>query len=275
VNLFLQGKLETITDVRRSALVCRGWAAHIYIGLIHEVDLRRRRRIEMRLLALLATALLAVCFNACGGTDKPAGSGSQVASNTTGGGGSAKASSGGTSTGPLLNDGDNDEIGDGDGDNSADNDNDPKLDYKPDENNRYYDPDDRDLLAYGRTATVAEGRAIAAIVRRYFKAAAMENGVAACAQLTPRLGGAVLSDYGQHGPSYLRSGRTCAEVMGLMFMHNHSELAAPIAVTGVRMIGSLIALALLGSRTMPAGYITVHREGGAWKIAQVLNGKIA
>lgn len=216
----------------------------------------------MRLLASLAIALLAVCLAACGGAVKHGGSASLASKNAAAAG-----------AGSYLNDGDKDEIGDGDGDNNADNDGDARLDHKPDENSNYHDADDIGLLTYGQAASGPVERAIMGVVGRYFEAAAAGNGAEACALLIPRLAGAVPVDYGQHGQPYLRAGKTCAAVMALMFTHSHSQLAAPIAVTGVRVKGG-VALALLGSSVIPASYITVQRQRGLWKIAQVLNGPI-
>jgi hypothetical protein len=214
----------------------------------------------MRLvLALLATALLGVGVTACG--------------HASNGGGPVSYSSS-TSPGGYLNDGDKERVGDSDGDNRADNDNDPSVDnlpsdYKPGENNSYHDTDDSGSLNYGRAASAVQERAVAAVVERYYAAAAAGDGAGACAQLRPGLAKAVPSDYGQLGPSYLRGGRTCAAVMILLFKHYNKQLAAPVAVTGVRVAGQL-AYALLGSTVTPASYIIVQREGSTWKVAQLL-----
>jgi hypothetical protein len=222
----------------------------------------------MRLLALLVAALLGVYATACGGASKREGSASDVASKAT-----AAHGAGTTPTGAFLNDGDNDDVGDADGDNNADTDNDVQLDYKPNENGNYHDADDKGFFTYGHAASAAQERAVAAVVERYFAAAATSNGTRACAQLTRRLAKAIPIDYGQRGPSYLRPGKTCAAVIALLFENSHTQLAAPPAVTSVRVEGNL-ALALVGSRAMPAGYMIVQREGGAWKIAQVLSGRL-
>jgi hypothetical protein len=46
-------------------------------------------------------------------------------------------------------------------------------------------------------------------------------------------------------------------------------LAGGFAVTGVRVEGSE-ARALLGSRTLPASFVVVTRERGAWKIDELI-----
>lgn len=197
------------------------------------------------LFALLAIALLGVGVGACGGTSH--------ASNR------------------YLNDGDHDPIGDEDGDNSSDTDNDAPRDYQPviNESGRYHDADDSMTLAYGHAAGPADTRAVVALVKRYYAAAAAGDGKSACSMILPSLVKAVPEDYGKLGPQYLHGGKTCEAVLSLLFEHFHSKLAAPIGVTGVRIEGKQ-AYALLGSATMSASYITVQREHGAWTINQLL-----
>jgi hypothetical protein len=173
------------------------------------------------------------------------------------------------STQPYLNDGDQDGIGDEDGDNNSDIDNDAALDYKTDENGKYRDGDDADTLVYGQTAGATDRQAITAVVKRYYAAATAGDGQRACAMIIPSLVKAVPEDYGQLGPSYLRGGKTCQAVMARLFSHFHSELTAPVAVTGALVNGDH-ALALLGSARMPASYITLQRQRGGWTINALL-----
>jgi uncharacterized membrane protein len=176
---------------------------------------------------------------------------------------------------PYRNDGDHERVGDADADNNADNDGDPRLDYLPSdaqahENHRYLDADDRDQLAYGSPASAAEERAVAAVVERYYGMAAAGDGSGACGLLLRPLAAAVVTDYGHNGPSYLRSGKTCAAVLALLFKHYRAQLAEGVAVTDVRIAGDQ-ADALLGSRAFPASFLVLQREGGAWRVAQLLS----
>jgi hypothetical protein len=224
------------------------------------------------LLALFAIALISVVATACGGADKPVGSSfsrPSLAGNTPKRGISYDTHQ----SGPYRNDGDQDLIGDEDGDNRNDNDNDAPWDYKSEvnENGYYHDADDATRLKFGHNAGEADRRAITALVKRYYAGAAAGDGQTACSILIPSLAYAVPLDYGKLGPAYLRAGKTCRAVMALFFKHSHDELSAPVAVTGVRIDGNH-ALALLGSSTMPAGYITLQRDHRVWTVNELLGG---
>lgn len=228
---------------------------------------------------LLATALLSSGILACGGTGKGASSESPTSSNAVTAGVATGASlhpgSNPTiipdtaATRGYLNDGDHDHIGDPDGDNSHDNDKDAYYDYKPDDNGNYHDSDDLVVIQYGRAASAAQARAITAVVKRYYATAAAGDGAAACSQLVPSLVKATPVVYGQFGAFYLRGAKTCPGVTARLFKHFHGQLAHPVHVTSVRVQGDN-GLALFGSRTMPASYMTLMREGGAWKITRIL-----
>jgi hypothetical protein len=231
-------------------------------------------------LALLAIALLGLGATACGGTGKGAHAASQsTATAVTSGGAPAMAVPSAISSQRYLNDGDAEKVNDGDMDNRngnhEDHDADSSEEYEETyDNNRYHDSDDSSILAYGHAAGAAKKRAIAAAVKRYYMAAAAGDGATACSMLVSSIARAAPEDYGQApGPAYLRGAKTCAAVMSLLFKHDHSQLTGMIAVTGVRVEGNQ-ARALLGSTTMPAGYISVERERGAWKIDALLGGAL-
>jgi hypothetical protein len=63
----------------------------------------------------------------------------------------------------------------------------------------------------------------------------------------------------------MRRRKTCAAIMSALFEHSHKQLTAMFAVTDVRVKVNQ-AIALLGSRTMPASYLHLRREGGMWKV---------
>jgi hypothetical protein len=230
----------------------------------------------MRSLASITLTLVVVAVVGCGGASKRENSIYQAVSKAASAGGVSahSAASTGAQSGQFLNDGDNEREGDADGDNNADNDNDPSLDYLPldyrlGEDSHYHDADDKGITLYGHAASMAVRRKITALVKQYYGAAVAGDGRGACAMLVKSLAKAVPVDYGEDGPSYLRSGKTCAAVMALLFEHLHAQLAAPNGVTGVRIAGQQ-AYALLGSTALPPSYIIMQRESGAWRIAQLL-----
>jgi hypothetical protein len=232
------------------------------------------RRSGMRLLlASLAIALLGLGLSACGGSGKGAGSSSQTSSKaaTTAAKGGAPAP--GASTTPSTAAG---FMGDEDDDDTASNytgnnryDNDADFDNDTIKNKGYYDGDDGAIRSYGHAASAADRRTIAALVKRYYAAAAASDGAKACPLIYSTQEEAIPEDYGRPpGPAYAR-GKTCAVVMSKMFAHAHNKLAGGFEVTGVRVEGRE-ARALLGSRTVPARFVVVTRERGAWKIDELI-----
>lgn len=228
------------------------------------------------LLTPLAIALLGACVGACGGSGKGAGSSSQATATTaaTVAKGGAAASGASTTTpsaavSSFKGDEDDDESASNHTSTSNRYDNDADFDNDAIKNKGYYDGDDSVISASGRAASGAEERAIAALVKRYYAAAAASDGAKACRLIYSSIEEAIPEDYGQPpGPSYSR-GKTCAVVMSKTFAHAHSQLAGGFAVTGVRVEGRE-ARALLSSRTLPASFILLRRERGAWKISELL-----
>jgi hypothetical protein len=235
-----------------------------------------RTRSRMRsLLASLAIVLLGVGLGSCGGSGKGAGSASQARATTAATAAKGNTAAPGASTTPTA--AVSSFKGDEDDDESASNhtsasnryDNDADFDNDTIKNKSYYDGDDSVISASGQPASGAEERTIAALVKRYYAAAAASDGAKACRLIYSMLEEAIPEDYGQPpGPAYSR-GKTCAVVMSKTFAHSHSQLAGGFAVTGVRVEGNE-ARALLGSRTLPASFILLRRERGVWKIYELL-----
>jgi hypothetical protein len=205
---------------------------------------------------LLAVLLLGAAIVGCGAGHRRAGSASRDPR-------SADAARG------YLNDGDGDHPGDSENDNNHDTDNDPSEDYKPDENGLYHERDDSGVAAYGAAASAVDERAIANLVRRYYAAAAIEDGAQACTMLVVSLARAIPNEYGHSGPSYLRGHKTCAALTTALFKHTQAQMAGEFVVTGIRVSGGQ-AFALLGSRTVPASYISLQREHGRWRISELV-----
>jgi hypothetical protein len=208
------------------------------------------QKITMSASSLLAIGLLVVSVSACGRTGK---------------------STAPASTAGYLNDGDKDMIGDADSDNGHDNDHDNSEDHKLDDNGRYHDGDDRAVARFGHRASAADRRAVTTAVKRYYAVATSGDGEKGCSMLRPSVAKAVPEDYGygSAGPSYLHAGKTCPQVMTLLFRNLHAQLVDPVEVTGVRISGNQ-AVALLGSKRMPAGDISIAHQGGAWKIGSIM-----
>jgi hypothetical protein len=216
------------------------------------------------LLTLLALTSIGLGVAACGAGSRGTGLAS-------------RASSQGVGTAPTqryLNDADRDDSSSGDtdqdGDNSKDTDNDSYSDYMPIDNASYHDGDDNKFVAYGHAASAADRQVIAALVKRYYAAAAAGNGAAACRLIDPTLARTIPGSYGQPpGPIYAR-GKSCSVVASKLFKHlpTQADLAG-VEATDVRVEGDE-AFALLGSPTIPASFLALKRDGGAWRIDSLI-----
>jgi hypothetical protein len=180
---------------------------------------------------------------------------------------------------PLRNDGDNDQPGDSDSDNRRDTGRDPYIDYLPPANNKvYHDEDDQPYLNLGKAASTRDRRVSAALVKRYYAAAFADDGARACAMMPPwltktALSKAVALSRGEYIPRYPRSATTCAAVLSLLFRHLHRQLPRAIRVTDVRVSG-FAGRVFFGAKTMRASQIILHREGGHWRIVQLIGKRL-
>jgi hypothetical protein len=204
------------------------------------------------LLMLPSIALLGLGVGACGDAGRHTGS---VPSAHATVGATAETASSPAPTGGYLR-------GDGDGD-------------EP----NHIDEDNYSARNYGRAASAGQERAIAALVERYYAAGAAGDGARACALIysglteSPSLGetAEAVSPPAPSVPPL--HGRSCAQIMSLLFEEDHRRLAADLArvvVTSVRVKGSQ-GLVLLGFRTTPERWIPVRRERGGWKIEALLD----
>ena len=130
---------------------------------------------------------------------------------------------------------------------------------------------DNNIPAYGHEASAADRRAVTALVKRYYAAAAASDGSTACSLLYSNLANSVPEDYGKPpGPAYAR-GKTCAVVMFKIFKHlpgHQSDLAAT-QVTDVRIYRDQGYAELRSSRT-PKGEIFVERQGSSWRVGALI-----
>jgi hypothetical protein len=204
------------------------------------------------LLALSAIAALGAGVTACGSAGKGAASTSSrspnttptntvavTASNTTPGITDTTAT-GSTQIAGLYKDSN-------DGDNDANSD------------------DDAYFLYYGHAPSKADQRAVIALVKGYFVAAAAADGAKACPLIYGIVAETIVEEYGEL-PEF--SGSTCAVVMSKLFKHRHQQMAADLAgleVTRVRL-GGTRGYAFLYRGDVPAPFVLLHRESGSWKI---------
>jgi hypothetical protein len=130
----------------------------------------------------------------------------------------------------------------------------------------YLDGDDGSVRYLGRAASPREAQVIAALVRRYYAAAAAGDATRACGLLYYIVEESLPEEYGRPpGPPYLSGADSCEAVLSRVFARFHAQLALAPTVTGVRVEGDH-ADALLGWTKLGAGFIEVKREGDVWKI---------
>ena len=128
------------------------------------------------------------------------------------------------------------------------------------------------IASYGQAASAADAGAIAGLVRRYYAAAAAENGALVCS-LTYYIEVETLPEQygGPPGPRWLHGADTCPTLLTRVFKHFHSELRGPVEVMAVRVKGQR-AEALVGfpGLRLPEGVVKIRREGDAWKVDGLL-----
>lgn len=145
-------------------------------------------------------------------------------------------------------------------------------DYK-DSYSGYFDRDDTALRAYGSAPSPTARQAIVAVAKRYLAAEAAGDGAIACKMLYPVIAAAVTEDYGQApAPQYLW-GKTCPDVMGKLFGHEQARFRAPVEIVSVR-VHRMFARVFLGSSTLPASSLQLHRVRGTWRVGGLIQGQL-
>jgi hypothetical protein len=197
------------------------------------------------LLALLATTLLGVGIGGCGGVNKSRSLPSRVPSTAAAGGAQTTTAPIADARGTKAKGGAASESGE----------------------------DASDIYTYKHSASPADRRAITALVKRYYVAAAADNGAEACGMMYSILAESIPETYGRPpGPPELR-GKTCAVVMSKLFKHVAGQpppVLAATKVTGMHLVGVRKGLVELHSTAMSIGEIEVERERGVWKIAGLI-----
>ena len=134
----------------------------------------------------------------------------------------------------------------------------------------YLDGDDGEVSDSGQRASAGVERAITTLVRRYYAAAAAEDGARACSLMYYIIAESIPEKYARApGPLYLKGVDSCPALMTRVFRRLHAQLQAAPTVTAVRVSGER-ADVLLGWKTLPAGFIKVRREGRVWKLEEPL-----
>jgi hypothetical protein len=140
--------------------------------------------------------------------------------------------------------------------------------------NTQTDSDDGSVLDFGHPADASDARQITALVKRYYAAAAAEEGARACSMLYSTFAEAVPEDYGKSppGPSFAR-GTTCPAVMTAMFKHFHSHLVARLPKLQVYRVGvnERQGEVVLRFGSLPEREIHVDREGHTWKVVALID----
>lgn len=153
--------------------------------------------------------------------------------------------------------------------NPDDGDADRDHDYNENVINGYYDADDTEITRYGHAGIGSQASALDAFAKRYFTAAAADDGATTCAMIKPSFANSIALTYGSGaGPVYMR-GSTCSAVMTRLFQHIHSQVAAPITVSAVRVQGHTARI-VVGSPAAPASFLPMEREGSTWKLVGLI-----
>lgn len=129
--------------------------------------------------------------------------------------------------------------------------------------------DDGHDLNFGHAANAADLRESTRLVRRYYAAAATEDGATACALLAPFIAESVVETDGEALHS-----KTCSGTMSALFKDHHSLLVVKqrtLRIPEVRVEGDT-ALAILEFPTIPeVRQLHLRRIGGTWYVLELLD----
>ncbi len=125
---------------------------------------------------------------------------------------------------------------------------------------RAEDDDTPFLRSYGPQANPTDRSAIAALLKRYYAAAAAGDGAAACQELSATLA---------LGLTAGQSGATCASVVTPLLAEQRQRFAADQVASMVLIqarVKNGLGLAEVGFKAAPISQIVVKREHGTWKV---------
>jgi hypothetical protein len=146
----------------------------------------------------------------------------------------------------------------------------PRIELKGDpdlDSDAYPGEADPEHELFGHPARASDVRAAAALVTRYYRAAARGDGAAACRLLYAPFAESVYEDYeGKPGLSGGK-GATCGAVLSRIFANMRTQLraeSAALRVGAVRVRLSRAAVQLRFARKVR--YTMVHRYRGDWRM---------
>jgi hypothetical protein len=210
-----------------------------------------------------AISVLGACGQGSGNSRSTAASSHTTAASV----GASAGASLGASSGSLRGDeDDDDETRKSEAVGTPDSDMDFDHDAVDNAHKGYYDRDDRAVRDFGHPAGAPDRAAIVHLVKRYYAAAAADDGATGCALTAALRAESLPEDY---GPAYLPGATTCAAVLARVFKVFHAQLTAPVHATDVR-VQAVRARIILGSAAMPASATEAKLQRGVWKIDHVL-----
>lgn len=150
----------------------------------------------------------------------------------------------------------------------------PVIETKDDpdyDSDNYAGEPDNERELFGHPASAADARAVAVVVKRYFAAAARDDGALGCTLLYSPSAESIAQTLGGPGGSPGLQGSTCAVVMTKLFAREHRRFrAAAVKVTAVRVSFSRGAVQFRFGDDRATLYTLVHRERDAWKMYDLL-----
>jgi hypothetical protein len=143
--------------------------------------------------------------------------------------------------------------------------------------NAYYDPDDAEVVSYGKPADASDMRAVTQLLTRYYAASAAGDGATGCSLAYPLFAEGLVEDYGSDSGPPTVGHKTCPEVMSKLFKLHHAELAraaAHLKVTAVSVRGERAYAMLDTGASYPESFF-VHRQGGVWKVEALVGSELS
>ena len=151
----------------------------------------------------------------------------------------------------------------------------PDGDADNDKPGTHNDPDEDEVLKFGKAASAADRHTLAALATRYYALAAASDVATACSLLDSATIESVIQEHWEkNGPPSLK-GDTCPQIASKLFAERHSELMRQVTslkVTEVRVKGGR-GFVRLRFATLPERLVSIHREHRAWKISVLLEDK--
>jgi hypothetical protein len=135
-------------------------------------------------------------------------------------------------------------------------------------------PDPDTTRVFGHPASAADTRVVGSVLRRYYAAAAAQDGLAACKLLYSPLGESVVEDYGSGITDKPTGGETCAVVLSALFKHLHPSFStdsATLRVVAVRVLRERGSALLSFDGKRPENYMELHRERGTWRVTRLVD----